>query len=122
VRRSACLSRELSYGDPEFAPLIRSIEAEDSTPVAAAVYARGHLRSIARAIAPTRSAGREFARDISRKSRCTCQSPPAVRTRSLPPERPAAAELTAAMAPPLVVICLLAAYGLTTVADPSDRA
>jgi len=96
------------------AGLIRSIEADDFDACGGAVYARGHLRSIARAIgADPEPVVAEFDRTHQ------AEEPMHVPVPNQPSEPDLAARAdrhppnwTAAMAAALVVICLLAAYGL----------
>jgi len=96
------------------AGLIRSIEADDFDACGGAVYARGHLRSIARAIgADPDPIVAEFDRTHQ------VEEPMHVPVPSQPAEPELAARAdrhrpnwTAAMAAALVAICALAAYGL----------
>jgi len=96
------------------AGLIRSIEADDFDACGGAVYARGHLRSIARAIGINpEPLVAEF------DSTHQVEEPVHVPGPSQPAEPDLAARAdrhppnwTAAMAAALVAICLLAAYGL----------
>jgi cytoskeleton protein RodZ len=96
------------------AGLIRSIEADDFDACGGAVYARGHLRSIARAIgADPGPLVAEF--DLGHVE----EDPMHVPVPAQPSEPDLAARAdrrppnwTAAMAAALVAICVLAAYGL----------
>jgi cytoskeletal protein RodZ len=96
------------------AGLIRAIEADDFDPCGGAVYARGHLRSIARAIgADPEPLVAEFDRGH------VVDEPMHVPVPSQPSEPDLAARAdrhkpnwAAAMGVALVAICVLAAYGL----------
>ena len=95
------------------AGLIRSIEADDFEPCGGAVYARGHLRSIARAV------GLDPEPLVADYDRSHAQEslPVPVPNQPSDPDMAARAERrrpnwTAAMAAALVAICVLAAYGL----------
>jgi cytoskeletal protein RodZ len=95
------------------AGLIRSIESDDFEPCGGAVYARGHLRSIARAI------GIDPEPLVAEFNRAHAEEPQRVQVPAQPTEPDLAARAdrrrpnwTAAMAAALVAICVLAAYGL----------
>jgi len=95
------------------AGLIRAIEADDFEPCGGAVYARGHLRSIARAI------GIDPEPLVAEYDRSHLQEPVPVPVPNQPAEPDLVARAdrrrpnwAAAMAAALVVICVLAAYGL----------
>jgi cytoskeletal protein RodZ len=96
------------------AGLIRAIEADDFDPCGGAVYARGHLRSIARSI------GIDSEPLVAEFDRTHVVEEPAhvpVPNQPSDPDLAARADRhppnwTAAMAVALVAICLLAAYGL----------
>jgi cytoskeletal protein RodZ len=96
------------------ATLIRAIEADDFEPCGGAVYARGHLRSIARAIGADPE---PFVAEFDRTH--TVEEPLHVPVAAQPSEPDIAARAdrhrpnwAAAMAAALVAICVLAAYGL----------
>jgi len=96
------------------AGLIRAIEADDFDPCGGAVYARGHLRSIARAIGVDPE---PLVADYDRTH--VVEDPMHVPVPNQPSEPDLAARAdrrppnwTAAMAAALVAICVLAAYGL----------
>ena len=93
--------------------LIRSIEADDFEPCGGAVYARGHIRSIARVV------GIDPEPLVADFDRSHVEEPVPVPVPNQPtdPDLAARAERrrpnwTAAMAAALVVICALAGYGI----------
>ncbi|HET6909358.1 MAG TPA: helix-turn-helix domain-containing protein [Mycobacteriales bacterium] len=95
------------------AGLIRAIEADDFEPCGGAVYARGHLRSIARVV------GIDPEPLVADYDRAHAQESLPVPVPNQPAEPDLAARAdrrppnwTGAMAAALVAICVLAAYGL----------
>lgn len=103
--------------------LIRAIEADDFGPCGGAVYARGHLRSIARAI------GVDPEPFVAEFNSTHLEEPVPVPVPSQPTDPAIVARVerrgpnwAAAMAVALVAICALAAYGLVAHHGPSHPA
>ena len=95
--------------------LIRSIEADEFEPCGGAVYARGHIRSIARVV------GIDAEPLVAEFDRTHVEEPAPVPVPNQPTDPDLAARAdrrrpnwTAAMAAALVVICALAGYGIYT--------
>jgi cytoskeleton protein RodZ len=97
------------------AGLIRCIERDDYDACGGAVYARGHIRSIARVIGvDPEPLIEEFDRAHSEESAPTLVAAPMVDAQAAAAAERRGPNWTAAMAVALVAICVLAAIGIVT--------